>query len=254
VKTLAIARNTLREAIRDRVFAIVAVFGLLLIVSSVIMSPMTVGAREKIVADMGLSAMSIFSLLVILFVGSGMVYKEIDKRTIMTILSKPISRSEYMVGKYLGLLSTLLIMMTCMALLFWGACGLTGTEFRASFIVSMILTAFEMVVVTAIVIFFSSFTTPVLTSLFTLAGFMVGHAVRDLEAFAAVAGGAGMMNIMRLLKFVLPNLDLFNVRNAAVHGLPIETGQVMWAGLYALVYASVLLLLSGYLFSRRELK
>jgi len=254
MRSLAIARNTFREAVRDKVFLIVGIFGLVLVASSVIMSPLTVGAREKIVADMGLSSVSIFSLLVILLVGSGMVHKEIDKRTIMVILSKPVSRLEYMLGKFLGLSATLAVMFVAMSALFWLACKLTNVEFAPAFLASLGLSYLEMVVVTSIMIFFSSFSTPVLTSLFTLGVYVVGHLVRDLEAFALVTGSESLFKLMRAFKHVLPNLDLFNIRNAEVHQLPIESGQLLWAPVYGVLYAAVLLVLADLAFRRREFR
>jgi len=254
MRSLLIARNTFREAVRDKVFLIVGVFGLILVASSVVMSPLTVGAREKIVADMGLSSVSIFSLIVILLVGSSMVHKEIDKRTIMVLLSKPVSRLEYMIGKFLGLAMTLAVMFVAMTALFWLACQMTGVAFERAFLASLSLSYLEMLVVTSIMIFFSSFTTPVLTSLFTLGVYVVGHLVRDLEAFALVAGSDGLFQVMRALKHVFPNLDLFNIRNAVVHQIPIEPGQLLWAPIYGVVYAALLLVLSDLVFRRREFR
>jgi ABC-type transport system involved in multi-copper enzyme maturation permease subunit len=218
------------------------------------MSPLTVGARQKIVADMGLSALPLFSLLVILLVGSGMVYKEIDKRTIMTLLSKPVSRLEYVLGKYAGLAATLIVMLASMSVLFIAACWLTGTPLRVGYLAAGALTIVEMLVVTAIVMFFSSFSTPVLTSLFTLGAFLVGHLIADLQRFAQVTGNPAIERMLGVVKYILPNLDLFNVRNAAVHELPIGSDHLLWATVYGLVYAALLLLLGGQLFRRREFK
>ena len=254
MKSLLLASTTFREAVRDRVFGLVAAFGLLLVLSTVVISPLTVGARGKIVADVGLAAISVFSLLMVLFVGSGMVHKEIDRRTIMTILSKPISRLDYLVGKYLGLWVTLLTMMAAMTVLFALACALTEAQWKSSYLVALGMSVCEMTVVTAVVVFFSSFTTPVLTSLFTLAAFVVGHAIGDLERFAMVTGSGGMELAADVARFVLPNLDLFNVRNAVVHDLPVHSAHVMWAAAYALLYTGVLLVMSELLFRRREFK
>lgn len=253
-RILVIAQNTFREAVRDKVFVLVAAFGLVMVASSVVMSPLTVGARQKIVADMGLAALPLFSLLVILLVGSGMVYKEIDKRTIMTLLSKPVSRLEYVLGKYAGLAATLIVMLVAMSVLFVLACLLTATPLRSGYLAAGALTIVEMLVVTAIVLFFSSFSTPVLTSLFTLGCFLVGHLISDLQSFARVTGNPGIERVLGIVKYVLPNLDLFNVRNAAVHGLPIGMDHLVWATIYGLVYAALLLMLGGHLFRRREFK
>ena len=254
MKTLAIARNTFREAVRDRVFALVAVFGLLLVSSSIILSPLTIGAQQKLVADIGLASISVFSVLVVLFVGSGLVSKEIDKRTIMTLLSKPVSRFEYLFGKYLGLLGTIGVMIGAMSVLFAAALLATGSRFEVAYLISLGLTAMEMVVVTAVVIFFSSFTSSVLTSIFTLGVFLAGRMLPDLEAFAVVTASPGVERSMDFLRYALPNLDLFDVRNAAVHGLPIDGQHVAWAVVYGLMYSGVLLLVADRLFRRREFK
>ena len=254
MKTLAIARNTFREAVRDRVFALVGVFGLLLVSSSIVLSPLTVGAQQKLVADIGLAAISAFAVLVVLFVGSGLVSKEVDKRTIMTILTKPVSRFEYLFGKYLGLLGTIGVMILSMTLLFALALLATGSRFESGYFYSIGLTVVEMMVVTAVVIFFSSFTSSVLTSIFTLGVFLAGRMLPDLERFAFVTSSDGVERGADLLGYLLPNLDLFDVRNAAVHGLPIDPMHVSWAVLYGVLYSAALLLVADRLFRRREFK
>jgi ABC-type transport system involved in multi-copper enzyme maturation permease subunit len=254
VKIIAIAQNTFREAVRDRVFVLVAVFGLLLVSSSVILSPLTIGAQQKLVADIGLASISMFAVLVVLFVGSGLVSKEIDKRTIMTILSKPVSRFEYLIGKYVGLLATIGVMIGAMSVLFALALLATGSKFEGAYLFSLGLTVVEMMVVTAVVIFFSSFTTSVLTSVFTLGVFLAGRMLPDLESFAIVSGNPSVERSMEILGYILPNLDLFDVRNAAVHGLPIEVTHVALAVLYGVIYSGVLLLVATQLFARREFK
>ena len=254
MRVLAIARNTFREAVRDKVFVLVGAFGLLLVSSSVILSPLTLGAQQKLVADIGLASMSIFAVLVILFVGSGMVHKEIDKRTIMTLLSKPVSRMEYLLGKYFGLLGTIAVMMALMASLFFLALWATGSAFESAYFVSIGMSVCEMLLITAVVIFFSSFSTPVLTSLFTLGVFLAGRMLGDLQAFAAVADNESVAQSIRVLKVLLPNLDLFDVRNAAVHGLPIDSAHITYAVAYTGIYSLCLLLVSDLLFRRREFK
>lgn len=254
MRILAIARNTFREAVRDRIFALVAVFGLLLVSSSIILSPLTIGAQQKLVADIGLASISVFAVLVVLFVGSGLVNKEIDKRTIMTILSKPVSRFEYLFGKYLGLLGTIGVMVGAMSLIFGLALLATGSRFEVSYLYSLGLTVVEMMVITSVVIFFSSFTSSVLTSIFTLGVFLAGRMMPDLERFAIVTGNPDVEWGMDLMQYILPNLDLFDVRNAAVHGLPIAADQVAWAVVYGVVYSACLLLLADRLFRRREFK
>ncbi len=251
---LAIARNTFREAVRDRIFALVAAFGLLLLCGAIVVSPLTVGAQQKMVADFGLASMSVFAVLVVLFVGTGMVHKEIDKRTIVTLLSKPISRFEYLLGKYLGLMLTILAMMALMGLLFAVALWATASPFKAAYLTSIALSICEMVVLTAVVVFFSTFTTPVLTALFTLGTVVAGRLLPDLEAFAIVTGSHAVERATDILGKILPNFDLYDVRNAAVHDLPIESGHVLWAVVYMVLYSGTLLVFSELVFRHREFR
>lgn len=254
MKIFAIAQNTFREAVRDRVFALVGAFGLLLMACTVVLSPLSVGAQQKLVADIGLAGISIFAVLVILFVGSGLVHKELDKHTIVTILSKPISRMEYLLGKYFGLLTTIVCMMAMMVVVFGLALVVTGTRFEWVYLLSVALTLCEMVLVTAVVIFFSSFTSPVLTTLFTLGVFLAGRLLPDLASFAVVTENEQVAGVVDFVKYIVPNLDLFDIRNAAVHGLPIESGHVLWAVAYMFIYSAALLVISDLLFRGREFK
>lgn len=254
MKILAIAHNTFREAVRDRVFALVGAFGLVLMVSSIVLSPLSVGAQQKLVADIGLAGISIFAVLVVLFVGSGLVHKELDKRTIMTLLSKPVSRMDYLLGKYFGLLFTIVTMMAMMAVLFGFALLATGTQFEWVYLLSIGLTFCEMVLVTAIVIFFSSFTGPLLTGLFTMGIFISGRTLSDVLQFAHVTENPGLSGAVEILQNVIPNLDLFDLRTAAVHGLPIEAGHLVWAVAYMALYSAALLMAAEFVFRRREFK
>ena len=254
MKILAIARNTFREAVRDRVFALVGAFGLVLMASTVVLSPLSVGAQQKLVADIGLSGISIFAVIVVLFVGSGLVHKELDKRTIMTLLSKPVSRMEYLLGKYFGLLFTIVTMMAMMAVLFVVALLLTGNGFQWPYLLSIGLTFCEMVLITAVVVFFSSFTGPLLTALFTMGIFIAGRMLSDLLDFAHVTDNPAAASTVNVLRNVLPNLDLFDIRTAVVHGFPIESGHLLWAVAYMALYSAGLVVAAEFVFRRREFK
>ena len=223
----AIARNTWLEAVRDRVFVLIGAFALVLLLGGVFISPLTIGAQQKILADLGLASVTAFSLLLILFVGAGSVGREADRRTLAVMLSKPLSRGEYLLGKYLGLMATLVALMAGMFALFVLCMVLMGGEIQAAYFVSAGLSALEVALLCAVALAFSTITGPVLTSLCTLGIFLAGRAITDLEAFAVVSGDQMVARAMGIAKWILPNLDLFDVRNAAVHGLPIETSHVL---------------------------
>ncbi len=159
-----------------------------------------------------------------------------------------------MLGKYLGLLITLLVIMASMSVLFFLSVWVTPTVFDPAFIKSLYTAGCEMVVVTAVVMLFSAFTTPVLTSLFTLGVFLAGHTLGDLQSFAAMSGNQGTVWAIDVVRWILPDLELFNIRNAAVHGLPIHSAHLIWAGVYALLYSTVCLVVASWVFSRRDFK
>ncbi len=250
----AVALNTFRETARDRVFYLVAAFGLLLIASSAVLSPLAIGAQGKIVADVGLSALTLFGLLVVVFVGSGMVHKEIDKRTITTVLARPVSRRSYVAGKYCGLVLTLLCMLAVMEVLFVLVSFVTPAELHAGYALAFYFAFLELAVVTAAAVLLSTLVSPLLTAVLTLALFGVGHVSGDLKAFGELAGNQTLRAAMQVVYCVLPNLEFFNIRGAVVHGEPVSGAHVGLASVYAAAWIALLLLLSGAIFARKELK
>ena len=168
MKSLAIALNTFREAVRDRVLYLILAFAVVMILASVLLSLITVGSEQKIIEDFGLAMNALFGTATSLLLGLGLVYKEIERKTIYTLLSKPIRRSEFLLGKYLGLCLTLAVNMIIMSAAFFGLLVLRGTAIGDLWI-AVVLTFFELLLVTAIAVFFSSFSTPILSALFKMA-------------------------------------------------------------------------------------
>lgn len=250
----ALARGTFRETVRDRVFYLVAVFGFLMLASTAVLSPLTVGAQAKIVTDVGLAAMVVLGLLVVVFVGSGMVRKEMEKGTITTILAKPVGRREYLLGKYLGLSLTMAVMLAVMGLLFLLLTLLSPGAFSLRFVAAFYLTFLELAVITAVVVLFSTCVSPVLSAIFTLGVFVVGHLSQSIRDFGRLQDGPLMQHLTTVVYYLTPNLEIFNVRGAVVHGDPVSTPHLVLATLYGACWAALLLLLSGAVFSRRELR
>ena len=163
-----IALNTFREAVRDKILYAMLVFALVLIGGSLLVAELTIGEYEKIIKDLGLSLISIFGLMIAIFVGIGLVYKEIERKTIYTIASKPVPRWQFLLGKYLGLVLTLAAEVSIMGLGFALILQLSGAGERLVLLPALWLTFVELLVVTAIAILFSCFSTPTLSALFTL--------------------------------------------------------------------------------------
>ena len=250
----ALARGTFRETVRDRVFYLVAVFGFVMLASTAVLSPLTIGAQAKIVSDVGLAAMVLLGLMVVVFVGSGMVHKEMDKGTITTILAKPVGRREYLLGKYLGLNLTMAVMLAIMAVLFLVMLLLSPGAFSLRFLTAIYLTFLELAVVTAIVVFFSTCVSPVLAAVFTLGVFATGHLSQSIRDFGRLQAGPLAKPLSTVVYYLTPNLEVFNVRGAVVHGDPVGLAHVALATLYGVCWAALLLLLGGAVFARRELR
>jgi ABC-type transport system involved in multi-copper enzyme maturation permease subunit len=250
----ALARGTFRETVRDRVFYLVAVFGFVMLAATTVLSPLTIGAQGKIVSDVGLAAMVLLGLLVVVFVGSGMVHKELDKGTITTILAKPVGRREYLLGKFLGLNLTMAVMLVIMGGMFLLMLLMSPGAFSLRFLAAFYLTFLELSVVTAVVVFFSTCVSPVLAAVFTLGVFAAGHLSQSIRDFGSLQEGAMTQAVSTFVYYAMPNLEVFNVRGAVVHGDPVTAAHVLVATLYAVCWAALLLLLSGAVFSRRELR
>jgi Cu-processing system permease protein len=250
----AVALNTFRESVRERILAAALVFGLVVMSSSVFLSPLAVGARQKIVMDVALAAISIIGVLVAIFLGSALVHKEMEKRAIYLVLTRPVSRSAYIVGKLFGVAAAVAAVFAAMTAVMIAAIALGRGTLGPAVFAAVYLSLLEAIVVSSIVMLFSTFTTPMLTSLFTLGLFAAGSLSGDLKTFAAKFGGAGMKAATELFYYLLPNLKAFNLRHEAVHGLPFRGTDVLLATIYAAVYSAVAIYFACLIFARRELK
>ncbi len=251
---LALAASTFLETVRDRIFYLVAVFGFIMLASTAILSPLTVGAQAKIMADVGLASMVIFGLLVVVFVGSSMVRKELDKGTIVTILSKPVGRREYLIGKFLGLNLTLISMLAVMGLVFLLMLFLAPGSFSFRFLGAFYLTFLELTLINAVVVLFSTSVSPVLAAVFTLGVFAVGHLSQSIRDFGQLQDSVFQRQVSELVYYLTPNLEVFNLRGAVVHGTAVSGGHLFMATIYCLAWTVLLLVVAGSIFSRKELR
>ena len=253
-RVAAMALNTFRETVRDRVFYLVAVFGFIMLASTAVLSPLTVGAQAKIMADVGLAAMVVFGLLVVVFVGSGMVRKEMDKGTIVTILAKPVGRREYLLGKFLGLNLTLTAMLAVMTVMFLALLLVAPGAFTLRYLPVVWLCFLELTVINAVAVFFSTCVSPVLAAVFTLGAFVVGHLSASIREFGQLQGGAVHKALTEVVYYLTPNLEVFNLRGPVVHGDAVTLAHLGLATLYGVGWTVLLLVLAGGVFARRELR
>ena len=251
----AIAGNTFREAVRDRILYNLVVFVLLITASAISLGDLTDGQEARTIVNIGLNAILIFGTFISIFVGVGLVSKEIEKRTIYAIFSKPVGRGEFIIGKYLGLCLTLLVNVAIMgtgvslALIYVGGTGLAISIWGSIFLIFL-----ELVILTAVAILFSSFSSPSLSALLTFFVFIIGHMSASLRDLAATLGSRSAVIFFEAVYYLLPNLAHFSFRTEAANGM-IPTGAMLGgAALYAVIYIAILLTISILIFRRRNFK
>jgi ABC-type transport system involved in multi-copper enzyme maturation permease subunit len=252
MKIRAIAGITFKEAKRDRILYLLFFFAAVGIIASRVLAILTVGDRIKIIKDVGLASISIFGVLMAVLIGTSLVYKEIDKKTIFTLLSKPLYRAQFILGKFFGLLLTLFVMTVGMSFIFLVLLYLHTFRIEWTMLVAITFIFLELVLVTAVAIFFSSFSTPILSSIFSLAFYLIGHLSWGLEVLIKkMRSGAGRAVAQFFYNF-LPDLENFNFKTEVVHGLPIPAGIYVYSFLYGLFYTAFILGLAILVFRHRD--
>jgi len=253
-RVLAIAHNTAREAVRSRVLYTLLFFAIALIGTGVLLSTLSYVERDRILQNVGFAAIRVFSVAIAIFVGIGLVHKEVDRRTVFTILSKPIGRGEFLLGKYLGLLATLWLQMAIMAVCFAGISWLAEAPLGVGHAAALAGIAAEVAVMVAIALLFSAFTTPMLASLFTAGLWLIGQLTRDLRALGAQSDSPGVARVTELLYRTLPDLEAFDLAHLAVHRLPLAASDVVLPIAYGLGYVVLALLVASWVFARRDFR
>ena len=257
MKILAIAMNTFREARRDRAQSVLLLYAMVVLGGAYVLAPLAMGEEYRVTRDLGLAAMSLVGVILIVLVGSGMVQKEIDRRTVLTVLAKPIRRYEFLTGKYLGLMGMVFLVFLGMVALFSTVLLINEGRIEPAVLWAAAFTLGELTVMTAVVVAFSSFASPALTGIFTLSVFIMGQFADDLLRFAEKVAGEGSPVLSWLAQgvyFVLPHLNTFNLRAEAAYGVSPDFGLVTRAALYAILYAASLVTFGCIVFSRREFK
>lgn len=247
----AVALNTFREAVRSRVLYLLLGFALLMIVASRALSMLTVGEESKIIMDLGLSAIEIFGVLTALFVGVGLIFHEVERRTVQGMIALPLRREEFLLGKYLGLSATLTVNLALMSLGFLLILALHGAlETRMLLPLGTIL--LELWLVSALAVFFSSYSTPMLSAIFTASLWLVGKLAWSFDLLADKLGPGGAASLCRAVKWVVPNLVYLDVRKEVVHGLELPPERLAFAVVYVLAYTVAVLAAACLIFRRRS--
>jgi ABC-type transport system involved in multi-copper enzyme maturation permease subunit len=262
-----VAFHVFKESVRDKVLYNLVFFAVLMIGASFLIGQLTAGQDIKIIKDLGLAASSIFGLFIAVFIGVGLVWKEVDRRSVYALLVKPIRREAFIVGKFLGLALTLAVNLVVMcaalyavlALMAWLEPNLARGSVDAPVLDPNLGKAFllifvQLLLVTAIALFFSTFSSPMLSAAFTFGLYVVGHFNEDLAHFETVVQSRPVAWLAKALYYLLPNLAPFDIKAAVVQGQPVSWGYIGFTIGYGLFYASAAVLLATLVFSRRDFK
>jgi len=252
MKIKTIALNTFREAIRDKIFYNLLIFALLVIVTSMLIGDLSIGQNEKFIKDIGLAAISFFGVLTAILVGISLVYKEIDRRTVYTIISKPVHRYEFLLSKYFGLCLTLLVNVAVMSFFLFVILWWKGYSPSLSLLKAVLLIFFELILLTSIALLFSTFSSPTLSAIFTIAIYIIGHLTSDLREIEQAVQSKFYHYLINLCYYTLPNFSNFNIRAEAVHEIDLGATCVLGVVLYSILYTSMVLLISILSFQKRE--
>lgn len=254
MNALLIAHNTFREVIRDRVLLGLVAAGVAVLAASQPLAVLALGEGVRLTADLGLSAISLLGLLAILLVGSHLVAKEVERRTVFNLLSRPIARPTYLLGKWIGLAAALAVFAVVLGAALAGLLVWLGAPLQArALLPAVYLAGLELGVLAAVAVMFSALSTPVLSALYTLGLFVVGASSQDLREFAPRFPGA-MQATVETVANVVPNLPLFNVRALVAQGQMADAGQLVVATGYAVFYVACVLALASAAFETREFK
>jgi Cu-processing system permease protein len=251
-----IAANTFREAVRDRVLYNLIAFALLLTGAAVLVGQISIDIEKLVVINLGLTAVSLFGVVIAIFVGIGLVSKEIEKRTLYTVLSRPVRRWEFIVGKFFGLAGTLLVNTLCMAVGVFLALLYVSHNLQKPdswVLVALYFIVLQFLIVTALALLFSSFSSPIMSAVFAFALFIIGSFGEDLRGFAAMAKGVTHWLAVGVA-YLIPNLSALNIISSVAHGEPVARSLIVYNTLYSLLYAAMALCGAVLIFEHRNLK
>ncbi|WP_017297007.1 ABC transporter permease [Nodosilinea nodulosa] len=250
-----IAHTVFLEVIRDRILYLVALFALLMVMARLLLPGIAAGAENKMLIDLGLAAIHLLSVVVAVFVGTGLINKEIEKRTVLVLIAKPVSRAEFIVGKHLGLTAVLAVLIAALGLVFLLVLGASGVSLSlGSILIALGFMTLEAALLVAVAILFGVFTSSLLATLLTFAVYLMGHLSKDMVAFGQLSDSPAVQRLTNTLYLVLPDLERLNLRNTAAYGMELLPSVTVLLGhaLYGVLYTGLLLAIASLIFSRRQ--
>lgn len=250
-----VATNVFKEVIRDRILYLVALYAVLMFAAAALLPEVAAAAQDKIILDIGIAGIHLLGLVVTIFIGTGLINKEIEKRTVLVLVSKPVSRLEFILGKHLGLSAVLAVLTACLTVIYFGVILLNQIEFNAvSLLLAIFYSFIELVLLTAVAMLFGVFTSSILATLMTLGVYLMGHLSEDIVALGQLTESAAFQRVTNSMYLILPDLERLNFRNEAVYGMLLfpSTLELAIHLLYGLLYTALLLAIAIFIFARRQ--
>jgi ABC-type transport system involved in multi-copper enzyme maturation permease subunit len=254
MRIIALSINTFRETIRNRVLLNSLFFALGIILLSLVVGEWSIYQQAKVIKDFGLSAMSIFGLLIAVFIGIRLMVQELEQKTLYNIASKPVHRYEIVLGKYVGLSLTLAVNVAIMASVLLGAVFLMEGRLDLSLAPAILLIYIEIMLIVAFALFYSSFVSPTLAAIFTLITYVMGHLSGFLIEYVRIYPDRGFHWLFKVIYYTVPNLERLNLKIRVVEHLELPPHFALLAFLYGLCYMALLLLITILIFQRKDLK
>jgi len=253
IRIWAIATNGFREVIRDRILYLIGLFALLMIAAAQLLPQVAATTENKILLDFGLASASFLGVIVAIFVGTSLINKEIEKRTVLVLIPKPVSRAEFIIGKHLGLSGVLGVLVIAMTVINLLILSLSKVDYPLGSILMAELYLFlELSLITAVALLFSVFTSSVLATLLSFAVYLVGHLSQDIVKLGNISKNPGLQQLTQNLYLILPDLSRLDLKNQAVYGILPHSLTLGLHAIYGLFYTGLLLSLAILIFSRRE--
>ncbi len=253
-RTLVLSKNVVLETIRDRILFVIVFYGIILAIASRILPEFAASTEDKMFLDVGLAAINLLGLIVAVFVGVGMVNKEIDKRTILMLIAKPVGRSEFILAKYLGLSAVLAILVAGMTGIYLGFLYLQGIPYSLpSILLAALFIQLQISLIAGIAIAFGVFTSSLLATALTFGVYLIGNITQDILKLGSITKNPGIERLTQILYLILPDLSRLDLKNDAVYGMSavIRPSLLADAG-YSILYAGILLALAIAIFANRE--
>jgi ABC-type transport system involved in multi-copper enzyme maturation permease subunit len=254
-RTIVLSKNVFQELVRDRILYIIGFYILVLAIGKRVITEFTSISADKIFLDFGISVIGAIGLIVVVFLGTGLVNKEIDKRTILVLIAKPISRSEFITSKYLGSCAVLALIIAIMTGIYMGFLQFGKISYSStSLAIAILFLFFQLSLVNAVAITMGAFTNSLMAATLTFAIYLMGNISHEILKLGRLSHNLGMEHITQGLYLLLPDLSRLDLKNDAVYGLQAipDLLTLITNASYGLLYSIMLLSIAIVIFLQRE--